>query len=136
MKERILLVGEDALLLETRAMILAEWQTVKSNTSEFRAHAEKWFDVVILCHSVPLETAKAAIARIEQLDGGPSVLTIRHLEESEVLDGDVHLLNLYESPGWLRDHVARLLASKRTPRMSPPHEQSPQSPLPGADAGN
>ena len=34
MKERILLVGDDSNLLATRALLLAEWRTSTTNSSE------------------------------------------------------------------------------------------------------
>jgi hypothetical protein len=110
-------------------MILAEWQVAKSNAREFQRLVEGPFDLGILDHSLALETANVLIAQIGQMDEPPAVLAIRLPHESGELDVRVHILDLRESPGWIRDEVAKMLESRK------PATQSSMHPAPLFDYG-
>ncbi len=114
MTERILLVGEDPGLLATRAFLLAEWQTEITNTrAALPAMQAKLFDVVIIGQLVSVAEAKRLIAEALKLNPAPSILAVRFIGEAIDLGVETHFANSEESPGWLRDCVARLLAKRK-----------------------
>jgi hypothetical protein len=114
MKERILLVGEDPALLLTRAFLLAEWQTEIVNTkAALPAMQAKQFDIVIIGQLVSVIETKRLIAEAAKLNPAPSILVIRFIGEDIDFGVETHFANSEESPGWLQDCVARLLAERK-----------------------
>ena len=112
MKARILLVGDDLTLSSTRAGVLKEWQTASTtsrNAPEAVVTAQA-YDLLILCQTVPEETARRLVALTCELRPQPKVLALY----SQQLRGrtglgtatyEIDLLN----PGGLRNRVAALL---------------------------
>ena len=114
MKERILLVGEDPALLATRAFLLAEWQTEIVNTkAALPAIQAKPFDIVIIGQLVSVVATKRLIAEARKLNPAPSILAVRFIGEDIDFEVETHFANSEESPGWLQDCVARLLAERK-----------------------
>ncbi|MGC1295322.1 MAG: hypothetical protein WA869_09785 [Alloacidobacterium sp.] len=114
MKERILLVGEDPALLATRAFLLAEWHTKISNTeAALPTMQAEPFDVVIIGQLVPVVETKRLIAEARKLNPAPSILLVRFIGDDIDFGVETHFANSEESPGWLQDCVARLLAERK-----------------------
>lgn len=113
MKARILLVGEDLSLLETRALLLREWETFTANSLQAKdAVKAKDFHLVLLCHSVAEESARDLIQAATLSPSKPIVLAIRHPGGSEYPGAETHTVNFYESPAWLPTRVAGMLAER------------------------
>ena len=113
MSEHILLVGEDGLLLRTRALILADWQVTTALPHEAvdLMHA-KAFDAVILGQMVPASKAAEIIGLVRELRPSPAVLLIRFPEDRERFDVETHTTDEHDDPGWLKERVAALLAER------------------------
>jgi len=89
----ILSIGEDAFLLETRAAVLRRTgaEIVNSNIISALSRLEtRCFDLVILCHSVPVHLCRT-LGEIIQLNWPATRLmhlsTVRVWEESEIQAG-------------------------------------------------
>ena len=97
---RILLVGEDANLLATRALLLSEWETETCRTNEAKAALNSnRFDGVILGQLVNRQSARELIALAKNVDA--RVLLVRYPGEAQGFDSEIHVLDLDESPAWL-----------------------------------
>jgi hypothetical protein len=89
----ILLLGEDAFLLETRAAVLRTTgaEILSSDISSALPYLERrCFDIVILCHSIPTHVCHTLAGIIQQNWPATRVLrlsTAREWEESEALVG-------------------------------------------------
>jgi CheY-like chemotaxis protein len=114
MNEKILLVGDDRNLLETRALILADWTTeiVDSRRALERLGSEI-FDVVIVGQSAPRVTVTQLVHLSRQLVPSPSVLLLRFADEDEEFGVETHSAGLlHENPGWLKSRVGEMLAAR------------------------
>jgi len=115
MKERILLVGEDRILLETRALLLAEWSATIASTKEALATIEQEpFDIVIIGQLVPEPAITQLIIAARKSSSAPAMLVIRFPGEEKDFGVEVQTTDSWDNPGWLRASVARMI-SKRTP---------------------
>lgn len=113
MKARILLIGEDEALLQTRAKLLADWETVTVNsTRAITALETQHFDLVVIGHSVPENSAIAVISAAGRLVKPVAILAIRLPGEEDHLGVETHTSDLHESPGWLPKRVSALLAER------------------------
>ena len=113
MKERILLVGEDSNLTATRALLLSDWETESLNSVSALERVEMVsFDLIIICHSVSGASAKKLIRTAQMSTIPPAVLLIRDDGSGEKFGVDVHPLDLWESPAWLRERVSELLGAE------------------------
>ena len=119
MKERILLIGEDPTLLATRSLLLSDWETETVNTLQAMKRIEaETFDLVIIGHTVPENSAKMLIGAAKELKSPPEVLVIRSIGENDDLGVETHPNDLWESPAWLRKSVVELLARRKSnPRI-------------------
>jgi CheY-like chemotaxis protein len=126
MKERILLVGEDPLLLATRALLLSDWGTETANSYEAmqRIYAGATYDLVLIGHTVPTLGAHLLIDRLKEQDSPPEILAIRLAMGEADLEVETHLSDLYESPAWLRNRVSEMLMSRRGDGDSPERSTS------------
>lgn len=113
----ILLIGEDAFLLETRAAVLrttgAEIQSCDIS-SALPTMGKQLFDIVIFCHSIPLHLCHTLSEIIHQNWPDTRLLrvaAVRHWEESEEVVG-VDLCS--SQPERLVEQTISLLG-KRTP---------------------
>ena len=114
MKERILLVGEDPLVLATRALLLSDWETETVNSygaMERIRNAE--FDLVIIGHTIPQLGAHVLIDRLKELSPPPEILAIRIAIGDDPLEAETHFSDLYESPAWLIERVSEILTSRK-----------------------
>ena len=120
MNQRVLLVGDDEVILETRALLLQPLQTVKTSSSDARdILLSQSFDVVIIGQSVAAPSADAIISAAKGLENPPALIAIRFPDEPVDVDVEVHETNSWRSPGWLKERVMELLA-QRTSQSSKP----------------
>jgi DNA-binding response OmpR family regulator len=112
MNERILLVGEDPVLMATRAMLLSDWQTTTLNAREASAAlSAQSFDLVVLCQTVPDADVKQLIATAQRKQPSAAILAISRGVRS-YLGVRTENLNLGKGPEWLRKRVAEMLAER------------------------
>jgi hypothetical protein len=113
MKERILLVGDDAIIQETRAILLEPLETIKSPSSRavFTLISQP-FDVVIIGQTVPGPVAQEIIRLATSLDSPPIVMAIRFPGEDVDLGVETHETGSRRSPGWIKERVIKLLADR------------------------
>ena len=113
MKERILLVGDDSNLLATRALLLAEWQTSTTHSNEALSCVRaSHYDLLVLCHSVETSTVKSIVAQVRQAPMPPKILAVSQDGELDGLGIETHKRDLWESPRWLSECVAKILGSR------------------------
>lgn len=113
MKERILLVGEDPVLLETRALLLSDWQTeIKDTFHAIAALEAERFDVVILGQLVTAKNARLVISSAKRQEPVPEILAIRYVDDPADLGVDTHEIDLLKSPAWLRAWVKAALEKR------------------------
>jgi DNA-binding NtrC family response regulator len=112
MNAKILLVGDDLVLLTTRAMLLAEWHTeIASSAASLHILSVKAFDLIIIGQLVPAETAMQLIEKSKSMNPVPSLMAIRF--PGDEVDGIVsYPTSSATSPRWFRDCVSRLLTSR------------------------
>lgn len=114
MKASILIVGDDPVLLHTRAELLRDWQIVTANSWEAEnAMLARTFDLLIFSQTVQEKVAKGLIDQARQLHPEPRILAIRSGEERH-LGSPTYQVEL-NNPGGLRSAVARILDSCPTP---------------------
>ena len=83
MKERVLLVGDDSLILDTRAMLLQPLETVKSpSRGALATLLGEPFAVVIIGQTVPGPVAQELIMAARSLDLPPALIAIRFPNEN------------------------------------------------------
>jgi hypothetical protein len=111
---RILLIGEDPILLSTRAMLLSDWETVITNSLEAAAVMEAQpFDIVIIGQLVTHRRFEELISHARMLDPAPALFAIRYPGECDRLGIEIHQTNSWDNPAWLKERVAELLAQER-----------------------
>jgi hypothetical protein len=113
MKARILVVGEDLPLLESRALLLKDWETSIANSFAAKAEVKaQHFDMILLCHTVAEQNARDLIQAASLSGSSPVVLAIRLPGESDYPGAEMHTFNLWESPAWLPTRVSGLMAAR------------------------
>ena len=113
MNQRVLLVGDDEGVLESRALLLKPLETVKSSSSEAPAILlSQSFVVVVIGQSVAGPSAECIIAAAKNLENAPAVIAIRFPNEDLAVDVEVHETNSWQSPGWLKERIMDLLADR------------------------
>jgi CheY-like chemotaxis protein len=114
MKALILIIGDDPILLRTRAELLRDWQitTVSSRDAE-AALRSRPYDLVILSQTVQETQARTLIAQALELDPNPRILAIRSGEDRQ-LGFPTYQVDL-NNPGGLRSAVARILDYETAP---------------------
>jgi DNA-binding NtrC family response regulator len=113
-KASILIVGDDPVLLHTRAELLRDWQIVTANSREAeKALLARTYNLLIFGQTVQEKVLRGLIDRARHLHPETRILTIRSGEERHLgsLTYQVELNN----PGGLRSAVARILDSCPTP---------------------
>jgi DNA-binding NtrC family response regulator len=108
MKALILIIGDDPILLRTRAELLRDWQitTVSSRDAE-EALRSRPYDLVILSQTVQETQARTLIAQALELDPNPRILAIRSGDDRQ-LGSPTYQVDL-NNPGGLRSAVAKIL---------------------------
>jgi hypothetical protein len=115
MNERVLLVGNDHTVLETRALLLQFLETVKCASSEAKAmFCAQTFDVVVIGQSVEHPYAGWINAAALRLEKPPAIIAIRFPIEELAVSVEVHETNSWKDPGWLKERVTELI-SERNP---------------------
>jgi CheY-like chemotaxis protein len=112
-KARILIVGDDPVLLRTRAELLRDWQiTAVSSREAPEAMRAAHFDLLILSQTVEELPARNLIAQAQELACHPRILTISTGANQPfgLPAYEVDLCN----PGGLRSAVATMLFAPPT----------------------
>jgi hypothetical protein len=113
-KASILIVGDDPVLLHTRAELLRDWQIVTANSWEAEnAILAQTYDLLIFSQTVEEKVVRGLIDQARQLHPEPRILAIRSGEERH-LGSPTYQVEL-NNPGGLRSAVARILDSCPTP---------------------
>jgi CheY-like chemotaxis protein len=117
MKALILIIGDDPILLRTRAELLRDWQitTVSSRDAE-EALRSRPYDLVILSQTVQETQARTLIAQALELDPNPRILAIRSGDDRQ-LGSPTYQVDL-NNPGGLRSAVARILDYEQHPLLA------------------
>ncbi len=112
-KARILLIGEYPPLLNTRALILKEWDCESASSHGALAALQTGlFDMIVIGQSVTDEKALEIVKAAQALDSIPQMIAVRLAHDGADLGIEIHTAKIGESPGWLRHRVAFLLARK------------------------
>jgi CheY-like chemotaxis protein len=113
MKALILIVGDDPVLLRTRAELLRDWEITTVNSRDAgEALRSRSYDLVILSQTVQETKARSLIAQALQLDPNPRILAIRSGDDRQ-LGSPTYQVDL-NNPGGLRSAVARILDHEAT----------------------
>jgi DNA-binding NtrC family response regulator len=114
MKASILIIGDDPVLLRTRAELLRDWQITTVNSRDAgEALRSRSYDLVILSQTVQEAQARRIIAQAAELDPNPRILAIRSGDDRQ-LPSATYQVDL-NNPGGLRSAVARILDHETTP---------------------
>jgi hypothetical protein len=109
-KASILIVGDDPVLLHTRAELLRDWQIVTTNSWEAEnAILARTYDLLIFSQTVQEKVVRGLIDQARQLHPESRILAIRSGEERH-LGSPTYQVEL-NNPGGLRSAVARILDS-------------------------
>jgi CheY-like chemotaxis protein len=112
-KARILLVGDYPTLLETRALILRDWETASANSAQALSTIHSaLFDVIIVGQTVSTGLAWEIISAAQGLKPPADVIAIRFPEDDSDLGVETHKTDMGKNPSWLRERVAFLLAKR------------------------
>jgi DNA-binding response OmpR family regulator len=105
----ILIVGDDALLLKTRADLLREWQ-VSTSTSQQAAQAIHGaaYDLVIICQTVSDAAAAQLIDKARKMNPYVLALALSQPGHERILPAELFEVQLGD-PGRLRRVVNHLL---------------------------
>jgi CheY-like chemotaxis protein len=107
-KARILIVGDDPVLLRTRAELLRDWQiTAVSSREAPEAMRARNYDLLILSQTVHEPRARKLIAQARELVCHPRILTIS-TGANQTLGLPAYQVDLC-NPGGLRSAVAKML---------------------------
>jgi len=107
----ILIVGDDAVLLETRARLLRDWPVlVTTSKHAAKAIGSNTYDLMIFCQTIPDDTAQTLIESARKLNPTVKTLAIHMSGEERGVDADLYEIQL-QNPGLLVSVVARLLQS-------------------------
>jgi DNA-binding NtrC family response regulator len=108
MKARILIVGDDPVLLHTRAELLQDWQVVTASSRDApKAMHARSYDLLIFSQTVQEKVVRNLIGQAHQLDPEPRILAILSGEERH-FESPAYQVEL-NNPGGLRSAVARIL---------------------------
>jgi DNA-binding NtrC family response regulator len=113
MKALILIIGDDPVLLRTRAELLRDWQITTVNSRDAgEALRSRHYNLVILSQTVQESQARSLIAQAQKLNPSPRILAIRSGEDRQ-LGSPTYQVDL-NNPGGLRSAVARILEHETT----------------------
>jgi DNA-binding response OmpR family regulator len=109
----ILIIGDDPMLLETRADLLRNWQVATATSQDavesIRSNAR---DLIIFCHTVPDVAAEELIRRAREMNPNVLALAMSHIGQERNLDAELYEVQLTD-PDRLRRTVARILPTSR-----------------------
>jgi hypothetical protein len=113
MKALILIIGDDPVLMQTRAELLRDWHITTVNSRDAgEALRSGHYNLVILSQTVQENQARSLIAQAQKLDPNPRILAIRSGEDRQ-LGPPTYQVDL-NNPGGLRSAVARILERETT----------------------
>jgi len=105
----ILIVGDDAALLQTRADLLREWQVSTSTSRQaFQAIHAAAYDLVIICQTVSDTAAGQVIDRARKMNAYVLALVISQIGQERNLTAELFEVQLRD-PDRLRRVVTHLL---------------------------
>ena len=108
MKASILIVGDDPVLLHTRAELLRDWHIVAASSREAKeAIPARTYELLIVCQTVEEKLARSLIDQALHMHPESRILTIRSAEERH-LGSPTYQVEL-TNPGGLRSTVAKIL---------------------------
>ena len=114
MKASILIVGDDPVLLHTRAELLRDWRIASASSREAeQAIRARPYELLILCQTVQEKVGRSLIDQALHLHPECRILTIRSAEERH-LGSQTYQVEL-NNPGGLRSTVAKILDACPTP---------------------
>jgi hypothetical protein len=109
-KASILIVGDDPVLLHTRAELLRDWQIVTASSWEAESAIQaRTYHLLIFCQTVHEKVVRGLIDQAGQLHPESRILAIRSGEDRH-LGSPTYQVEL-NNPGGLRCAVARILDS-------------------------
>jgi uncharacterized protein YdhG (YjbR/CyaY superfamily) len=113
-KASILIVGDDPVLLHTRAELLRDWRIVAASSRDAEeAILARSYDLLIFCQTVQEKVVRSQIDQALHLHPESRILTIRSAEERH-LGSPTYQVEL-NNPGGLRSTVAKILEPCPTP---------------------
>jgi DNA-binding NtrC family response regulator len=113
-KASILIVGDDPVLMHTRAELLRDWQIVTANSRDAeKAILARPYDLLIFSQTVQEKVVRSLIDHARQLHPGSRMLAIRSAGDRD-LGPPTYQVEL-NNPGGLRSAVAKILDSCPTP---------------------
>ena len=108
MKATILIVGDDPILLHTRAELLRDWHIAAASSREAKeAILARPYELLIFCQTVQEKVVRSLIDQALDLHPECRILTIRSAEERH-LGSPSYQVEL-NNPGGLRSTVAKIL---------------------------
>jgi CheY-like chemotaxis protein len=114
LKACILIVGDDPVLLHTRAELLRDWQTVTANSWDAQeAMLARKYDLLIFSQTVQETVVRNLIDQALELNPESRILAIRSVEDRH-FGSPTYQVEL-TNPGGLRSAVARILDHRPTP---------------------
>jgi hypothetical protein len=113
MKERICIVGDDPVLLETRSCLLEGWEITTSTSREAEEVIKtRAYDLLIFGHTVADDTAKRLIGIANEMYPLSVSLVLRSAFGEDRDFGSATYEIDFGNPGGFRDAVERLLNSR------------------------
>ncbi len=114
MKASILIVGDDPVLMHTRAELLRDWQIVTATSWDAKeAILARTYDLLIFSQTVQEKLVRSLIDQARRLCPESRILTIRAAGDRDV-GSPTYQVEL-NNPGGLRSAVAKILDSCPTP---------------------
>jgi hypothetical protein len=111
----ILIVGDDPVLLHTRAELLRDWRIVGASSREAKeAVLAQAYDLLIFCQTVQEKEVRSLIDQALQVHPESRILTIRSADAWRHLGSPTYEVEL-NNPGGLRSTVAKILDACPTP---------------------
>ena len=109
MKATILIVGDDPILLHTRAELLRDWHIAAASSREAKeAILARPYELLIFCQTVQEKVVRSLIDQALQVHPESRILTIRSADEWRHLGSPTYEVEL-NNPGGLRSTVAKIL---------------------------
>jgi DNA-binding NtrC family response regulator len=107
----ILIVGDDPILLETRAHLLKAWRVSTTNSKHAVEEIQsKFYDLIIFCQTISDETAQTLIEQAHELNPTVKTLVVHRSGLPRNVTADPYEIQL-QNPGRFISVVAGLLQS-------------------------
>ena len=126
---KLLLIGDDLVLLQARALILAEWDPLAATSSEApRILDGQTFELVLIGQSVKAERVAELIQKVRSVSPSTRLLLLRVPGGSQNFDVET-FDGLVMNPEWLRGTVAQLLEPHQSHSSHDRKHTATKSPL-------